>query len=78
MLLPGLLPANPNYSPNPNVFRDPTDSDDESCPSDHEKKEKICRALQASVLATCASLKGSLMFKCYQAAHDTYTACMSD
>ena len=49
-----------------------------SCPKPPDNREKICRALQASVLATCAALSGPKMFRCFQAAVDTYNACMED
>ena len=41
-----------------------------------ESREEICQELKDSVLATCASLKGRKKFACFQAAQDTYDACM--
>ncbi len=51
----------------------------QACSTDdaEAKKEKGCQALKQSILKTCAGLKGRKMFACFQAAQDTYDACMS-
>jgi len=51
----------------------------QACTTDEAeaKKKKGCEALRQSVLKTCAGLKGRKMFDCFQAAQDTYDACMS-
>jgi len=50
--------------------------DCEDCSSD-EDKEKGCRAIRDSILATCVGLSGKAWNKCLFVAADAYNQCMN-
>lgn len=55
----------------------PDDDGAEQC-DDADKKKKNCKALYDSVIRTCWSMpNGKKRMRCFQAAQDTYDACMS-
>ena len=73
-ILAGIL-QNPLIAPQMSVLGASLSTAMDMC-DDEQDKEKICRALEDSILNTCARPTGRKKFKCFEAANKSFRQCM--